>query len=39
MELALVFARSSLPSMQTIFVIAGIIAVIGGVLYSRMSMS
>jgi|DEB0MinimDraft_3_1074331.scaffolds.fasta_scaffold154502_1 hypothetical protein len=39
MELALIFARSSLPSMQTIFVIAGIIAVIGGVLYSRMSMS
>ncbi len=39
MEPALIFARSSLPSMQTIFVIAGIIAVIGGVLYSRMSMS
>jgi hypothetical protein len=39
MELALIFARNSLPSMQTMFVIAGIIAVIGGIFYSRMSMS
>jgi hypothetical protein len=39
MTLALLLARSSLPSFQTMCVIAGIIAVIGGVFYSRMSMS
>jgi hypothetical protein len=39
MTLALILARSSLPSLQTMMVIAGIIAVIGGILYSRMSMS
>ena len=35
----ILFARSSLLSLQTIYVIAGILAVIAGVLYSRMSMS
>jgi len=39
MSLFVLLARSSLPSTQTMFVIAGIIAVIGGILYSRMSMS
>lgn len=35
----ILFARSTLPSLQTIYVIAGILAIIVGVLYSRMSMS
>jgi len=39
MLMLILFARSSLPSLQTIYVIAGILAVIAGVLYSRMSMS
>ncbi len=39
MTLALLIARSSLPNFQTMCVIAGIIAVIGGIFYSRMSMS
>ena len=28
-----------IPSLQTLYIIAGILAVIAGVLYSRMSMS
>ena len=39
MLMLILFERSSLPSLQTIYVIAGILAVIAGVLYSRMSMS
>ncbi len=39
MPMLILLARSSLPSLQTIYVIAGILAVIGGILYSRMSMS
>jgi len=39
MPMLLLLARSSLPSLQTIYVIAGILAVIAGILYSRMSMS
>ena len=39
MLMLILFARSSLPSLQTIYFIAGILAVIAGVLYSRMSMS
>jgi len=35
----ILLARSSLPSLQTLYIIAGIFAVIAGVLYSRMSMS
>ncbi len=39
MPLFILLARSSLPSLQTLYIIAGILAVIAGVLYSRMSMS
>ncbi len=39
MPMLILLARSSLPGLQTIYVIAGILAVIGGILYSRMSMS
>ena len=39
MLMLILFARSFLLSLQTIYVIAGILAVIAGVLYSRMSMS
>ena len=38
MAMLIFFARSSLPSLQTIYVITGILAVIAGVLYSQMSM-
>ena len=39
MPMLILFAQMSLPSLQTIYDIAGILAVIAGVLYSRMSMS
>ena len=39
MPIFILLARSSLPSLQTLYIIAGILAVIAGVLYSRMSMS
>ena len=39
MDACIILARSSLPSMQTMFVVGGIVAVICGIFYSRMSMS
>ena len=39
MPLFILLARSSLPSLQTLYVIVGILAVIAGIFYSRMSMS
>ena len=39
MDTFTILARSSLPSTQTMFVVGGIVAVICGIFYSRMSMS